>query len=200
MHDKTSASHLSRVLLRPPRPEDAAALVALNRASTALHHPWAVPPVSAEDYASYLERSARADTACRLIWRGADGTLLGAVNLSQIFYGNFESAYMGYYIGAPFAGQGYMREAVALALDEAFGPLRLHRVEANIQPDNHASRALVQRLGFTREGFSRRYLKIDGAWRDHERWAMIAEDWAVLTIHSSEERADAGSNRDERRR
>ena len=62
----------------------------------------------------------------------------------------------------------------------AFGPLRMHRVGANIQPGNGASIALVRRLGFTREGYSRRYLFIDGDWRDHERFAMLAEDWAAI--------------------
>jgi [ribosomal protein S5]-alanine N-acetyltransferase len=70
-----------------------------------------------------------------------------------------------------------MREALHLALRHAFGPLRLHRVEANIQPGNAPSRALVRRAGFRREGFSPRYLKIGGRWRDHERWALVCEDW-----------------------
>src|SRR5262249_7189772 len=98
-------------------------------------------------------------------------------NLSQIFYGGFQSAYMGYYVGAPFAREGYMTEGLTLALRYAFTKLRLHRVEANIQPTNRPSLALVQRAGFTREGFSRRYLKIGGKWRDHERWAILVEDW-----------------------
>jgi len=70
-----------------------------------------------------------------------------------------------------------MTEALALVLREAFGPLRLHRVEANIQPGNRASIGLVRRAGFRREGLSRRYLKIGGRWRDHERWALTVEDW-----------------------
>ena len=74
-------------------------------------------------------------------------------------------------------GAGYMTEGFSLALRWVFGKLRLHRVEANIQPGNDVSRALVRRLGFRREGFSARYLKIGGRWRDHERWALVAEDW-----------------------
>jgi ribosomal-protein-alanine N-acetyltransferase len=81
------------------------------------------------------------------------------INVSQIFYGNFRSAYLGYYAGAPFMGAGYMREGLLLVLRHAFDTLGLHRLEA----------------GFRREGFSPRYLKILDRWRDHERWAITAE-------------------------
>ena len=83
----------------------------------------------------------------------------------------------GYWIGAPYARQGYMREGLGLALGHAFKTLRLHRLEANIQPANTASKRLVESLGFRLEGFSPRYLKIGGRWRDHERWAILSEDW-----------------------
>lgn len=170
----------ARVLLRPPTPADEAPFLAVNRASRTLHHPWVAPPLTPEEYTAYLERCARPENVGMLVCRAADGAVMGAITLSQIFYGALQSAYMGYYIGAPFARQGYMGEAVGLALDHAFGRLRLHRVEANIQPANRASLDLVRRLGFSREGFSRRYLFIDGDWRDHERFAMLAEDWAAL--------------------
>ncbi|HMQ34290.1 MAG TPA: GNAT family protein [Chloroflexaceae bacterium] len=168
----------ARVRLRFPTAADEAALCALNRASAAHYAPWVSPPADPAQYAAFLERAARPDVAALLICGAADDAPMGAVVLSQIFYGPLQSAYMGYYIGAPYAGQGYAAEGVALALDYAFGPLALHRVEANIQPGNTASLALVRRLGFTREGFSRRYLLIGGAWRDHERFAILAEDWA----------------------
>lgn len=70
-----------------------------------------------------------------------------------------------------------MRAGLSLALTQAFRVLELHRVEANIQPDNLRSIALVERLGFHREGFSPAYLKIGGRWRDHERWALLADEW-----------------------
>src|SRR5204862_1593871 len=88
-----------------------------------------------------------------------------------------QSAYLGYAVGRPFAHQGYMREGLELVLRRAFLTLRLHRVEANIQPGNHASIALARGAGFRREGFSPRYLKIGGRWGGHERWAILAEEW-----------------------
>ena len=88
-----------------------------------------------------------------------------------------QGAFLGY-AGVPgMQGQGYMREAMALVLDRAFGELGLHRIEANVQPGNEASLALVRGAGFEREGFSPRYLKIGGRWRDHERWAIRDEIW-----------------------
>jgi ribosomal-protein-alanine N-acetyltransferase len=114
-----------------------------------------------------------------LIRRIEDDVILGGIEISQIVRGAFRSAYLGFHIGAAYARQGYMTEALGLALSYGFVPLGLHRLEANIQPENHPSIALVRKLGFVREGYSRRYLKIGGRWRDHERWAILAEDWRV---------------------
>src|SRR5262249_54230743 len=113
-----------------------------------------------------------------LVCRRGDGAILAVVNVSEIVRAAFQSAYLGYYAFRPHAGQGYMTEGLALVLRHAFRSLGLHRLEANIQPGNHPSRALVRGLGFRKEGFSPRYLKIGGRWRDHERWAIVREAWA----------------------
>lgn len=168
---------ISRVRLRPPEPHDAEELVRLNRVSRALHRGWVDPPRTARSFLTYCARVHDPRQAPRLVSRRADRVIVGVINLSEIVRGNFRSAYLGYYIGSEFAGQGYMTEALSLMLRYAFGPAQLHRVEANIQSANTASIALVRRGGFVLEGLSRRYLKIDGRWRDHERWAILAETW-----------------------
>lgn len=98
----------------------------------------------------------------------------GLVNISSIIRGRFQSASVAYAAFAPSAGQGYMTEGLALAVRYAFQELRLHRLEANIQPGNKASLGLVRRLGFRCEGCAPDMLFIDGAWRDHERWAITS--------------------------
>jgi ribosomal-protein-alanine N-acetyltransferase len=98
------------------------------------------------------------------------------VNISEIVRGIFQSAYLGYYAFEPLAGHGLMRQGLGRVIDHAFDKMRLHRLEANIQPQNRRSIRLVRSLGFRREGLSRRYLRIAGHWRDHERWALLAED------------------------
>jgi len=167
----------ARVLVRAPRPDDAEEFLALNQASARHYAGWVSPPVTPEQFDLYLQQCGRSDFRGFFVCRRDDGHILGVVNLSQIFLGNFRSCYMGYYVGALHAGRGYMTEGVGLVLRHAFGSLGLHRVEANIQPGNAASIGLVRRLGFTLEGYSRRYLKIAGRWRDHERWAILMEDW-----------------------
>jgi len=115
-----------------------------------------------------------------LVLRNTDGALCGVFNFSEIVRNAFNSAYLGYYAFAPHAGGGLMTEGFALVLDLAFGELGLHRVEVNVQPTNRRSLALVARLQFFCEGYSRRYVKIAGRWRDHVRFAMLAEDWGRL--------------------
>ena len=166
-----------RVTLRKPGWRDRHEFMAMVRASRALHRGWVAPSASSVAYAALLQRQRRGTHVGFLAQRIEDRALVGVVNLNEIVRGTYQGAYLGYYANACFAGQGYMREAVALALERAFGALRLHRLEANIQPANHRSIALVQSLGFHREGYSPRYLKIGGRWRDHERWALLREDW-----------------------
>ena len=167
-----------RVRLALPQESDGPELIALYRASRAFYRGLAYPFVTSEGFARYLERCRGPGSFVGLLLRRrSDAVILGSINVSEIVRGLFQSAYLGYQIGAPFAWQGYMTEGLGLALHYAFVRLKLHRLEANIQPENRPSLALVSRLGFTCEGLSRRYLKIGGRWRDHERWALLAEDW-----------------------
>ncbi len=176
---RAEAPAAGRVFLRPPERADRAEFVALMRASRAFHRPWATAPTDDEAFEAYLVDSRRPDFEAMLACRREDRAILGFFNLSHITRGSLQSAYLGYAVGSTFAHQGYMREGLEQVLRGAFLNLRLHRIEANIQPGNHASIALARGAGFSREGFSPRYLKIGGRWRDHERWAILAEDWRV---------------------
>jgi ribosomal-protein-alanine N-acetyltransferase len=162
------------VTVAPPRAADAEEYVAAVRASRKLHGGWLAPPDSADAFAAYLERAAREDHAGYLIRHVECGRLLGYANISNIVRGALQSGYMGYGAFSGHEGRGLMTAGLRLVLDDAFGRLALHRVEANIQPGNERSLAMARRLGFAKEGFSPRYLFIDGAWRDHERWALLA--------------------------
>jgi len=164
-----------RVFLCAPSARHRDEFLALIKESRAALHPWVAPPASRAQFSAYLRRARRRTERAFLVCRREDRAIAGVINVSQIFYGNFRSAYLGYYAGAPFMGEGYMREGLLLVLRHAFDTLGLHRLEANIQPANRASIRLVKRIGFRREGFSPRYLKILGRWRDHERWAITAE-------------------------
>ena len=165
-----------RTFIRRARERDAEEFVELMRASRTLHRPWSFPPTQPEEFRALVERAGADDFELFLLCRRSDGAILGFFNLSQIFRGPFMNAYLGYAVGEPHAGDGYMSEGIELVLKHAFGTLGLHRLEANIQPGNERSIALAKRAGFRLEGFSPRYLRIDGRWRDHERWAILAED------------------------
>jgi [ribosomal protein S5]-alanine N-acetyltransferase len=166
------------VELRAPEAADREAFIAAMQASAELHRPWVTPPVTAPEFDAWLTRAARADFDANLAVRADDGAIIGYFNISQIIRGPLQSAFLGYGGVAEWSGGGYMTAALRLVVERAFTDLALHRIEANIQPANAASIALVERCGFVREGFSERYLKIGGHWRDHARFAIRAEQWA----------------------
>lgn len=147
------------------------------RRSRALHRGFVTAASTREEYRNYLRRSRRPNQESFFIVRNDSGELAGVVNVNEIVRYSFQSAYLGYYAFTPHAACGLMKEGLQLVIDCSFDELRLHRLEANIQPSNERSIALVRRLGFRMEGLSRRYLKIGGRWRDHERWALLADEW-----------------------
>ena len=160
---------------RPAR-QDAAALIAAHRASRDLHLPWVEPFTDQAGFDAWFLRGLTGPNLSLIARRGDDTAPIGIINLNEIVGGAFLSAYLGYWAMAGQDGRGLMRVALGLAIAHAFGPLGLHRLEANIQPGNACSIALVRRLGFRQEGFSPRYLRIGGEWRDHERWAILADE------------------------
>ena len=168
----------SRVELRDLVYADREAFLEMVRESRELHRPWTYPPERPDQFDDLVSRTVRDDFKCLAAVLVENGELVGIFTISQIVRGYFQSAYLGYYASARYAGKGLMAEAMALVLDHAFGPLSLHRLEANIQPGNAPSIALARGAGFRLEGYSPRYLLIGGRWRDHERYAITADEHA----------------------
>jgi ribosomal-protein-alanine N-acetyltransferase len=177
---------MTRVLLRHPTPADRDAFVALRRASRPHLERWEpIPPSGLDLYApeAFDRELETADTDAQqrfLIIRAADDVLLGRIAMNAIERGPFQNARIGYWIGAPYARQGYMTEAIAACLRLAFQGMGLHRVGANIMPANTASRRVLERNGFVKEGYSEKYLQVRGVWEDHERWAITRERFVEL--------------------
>jgi [ribosomal protein S5]-alanine N-acetyltransferase len=132
-------------------------------------------PATHEEFHAHLARLSQPTTEGFLVCLRDSGAVAGVVTIDSIIRGRFQSAWLSYAVFAPAAGRGYMSEGLGLVLRYAFCELRLHRLEANIQPANRASLRLAGRLGFRKEGYAPAMLFIDGAWRDHERWAITRE-------------------------
>jgi len=188
------------IYLRPPIEADRVAFVALRRTSAESLAPWEPRMSDAEEqfgdqsFDRLLGRRESESDQPFLVRRVSDGEIVGYVGLAQIFRGPFRSCIMGYWIGDPYLGRGYGTAGVRACLHTAFGHeseggLGLHRVEANIIPTNEASLAVVRRIGMSKEGYSPRYLEIDGEWRDHERWAITVEDWKAVEVGRSPDSA-----------
>lgn len=164
------------VTIREPAVADEKIFLDAMHHSEKMHQPWTKAPTTPAEFQSYCQR-CQTDNFKGYLVCDVSGSIAGVFNLSEIVRGCFQNAYLGFYAVEGFDGQGYMSAGLKLILDEAFNTLKLHRIEANVQPDNTKSLNLIGANGFRKEGYSPRYLNIDGEWRDHERWAITIEDW-----------------------
>jgi ribosomal-protein-alanine N-acetyltransferase len=173
-----------RVVLRPPTMQDYAAwaeLRALSRQHLAPWEPqWGRDELTRSAFRRRLrqaQREARDDQGYAYLIFGAESpTLLGGLNVGNVRRGIAQAASLGYWMGAPHAGRGYMTEAVSAAAQFAFASLRLNRIEAACLPGNAASKRVLEKVGFLPEGRARRYLKIDGRWQDHDLYGLLHDD------------------------
>ena len=170
---------------RPLEAKDGPAFLKAMQESQSLHHPWVKPPTTVQQFQDYLVKYQQANNRSYIVL-DVHENIVGVYNLNDIVQGVFQSAYLGYFAVLKAAQQGYMSAGLKLILKEAFTNLGLHRLEANIQPNNQRSIYLVAKNGFRKEGYSPRYLYVDGEWRDHERWAITYEDWLSLSNHKNE--------------
>ena len=177
------------VEVRPLRSRDAVAWSDVRIRNEGWLAPWegrpeSQPPMTWRDrhspsvFTAMLRMHRREARAGRMLPLGVftGGRLAGQVNVNGIVRGAFDGAYVGYWVDEQVAGRGVLPTALALVLDHCFGPVGLHRVEANVRPENARSLRVVEKLGFRQEGLHRRYLFIDEAWRDHLSWALLRED------------------------
>jgi ribosomal-protein-alanine N-acetyltransferase len=174
----------ARVYLRHPVMQDYSAWAELRAASRAHLTPWepqwARDELTRSNFRRRLRqyhREIREDLGyAYLIFREVDSRLIGGLNVSNVRRGIAQAASIGYWMGAPFAGQGLMTDAVRTIGHFAFEVLRLHRLEAACLPSNVASQRVLEKAGFKREGLARRYLKINGQWQDHDLFALLSDD------------------------
>ena len=164
------------IVLREPHAQDETVFVSTMKNSRDFHFPFITAPSTSEEFQIYLNKSKQKSEQYYIAWNG-NQQIIGVFNISTIMRGVFKSAYLGYYASVEYAGKGLMSQALQLVLKEIFTTLDLHRIEANIQPTNTASIKLATKAGFFKEGFSPRYLKINGIWQDHFRFALTFEDW-----------------------
>lgn len=153
-------------------------LAAVTESSAAAHAPWTYHG-SVESYFRKIENGR---TIGFFVVDAIDDALACVINLNEPVGGGFSNAFLGYFTAAGKMRKGLMLEGLALTLEYAFTLLSFHRLEANIQPGNEPSISLAQKLGFRYEGFSPAYLKIGGEWRDHNRYAILAEEWETSAL------------------
>ncbi|WLD57702.1 GNAT family N-acetyltransferase [Salinispirillum sp. LH 10-3-1] len=184
----TEQLNTPRLRLQRACEEHAEALQAYVLANRGYLQPWE-PAREAEYYSlSHCRQRLRhmqseAEHGRALSWMvhpAGESRIVATVQLTGITRGFFQATYLGYGLDQTMQGQGYMHEALQAVLTHAFTELKLHRVIANYMPRNHRSAAVLERLGFLREGLAQRYLKINGQWEDHVLTSLIAEDWQRL--------------------
>jgi len=173
-----------RVTLRRLTAQDSDEFTELVRGSADFLRPWVRMPATAEKFTEYLRRFDGKTAECLLICKRETGLIAGTISVGDMIRGPYQRATVGYNVFLPTARQGYMSEGFGLLFIFAFRDLRLHRLEADIQPGNVPSLRLAAKVGFRKEGYSPGFVCIDGKWLDHERWAITSEMSAAKTTSS----------------
>ncbi len=163
--------------------QDEECFIQTMKKSHDFHQPFTTPPQTKEAFHAYFLRSQQENQKGYLVVNEKNH-IVGVFNINEMVRGFFQSGYLGYYASVDYAGKGLMSQGLKLVLKAIFTELKLHRIEANIQPNNAPSIQLVTRNGFIKEGFSPRYLKINGIWSDHLRYALTYEDWVNTQVYS----------------
>ena len=163
------------ITIREPALQDEIHFLQAMQKSKALHHPWVSAPLTSDEFHSYIKRSQQDNQKSLLVLK--DNKISGVFNISEIVRGCFQNGFLGFYAVSGFENQGVMSDGLKLLLKYCFEELKLHRLEANIQPDNINSIKLISKNKFRYEGFSPRYLKINDVWCGHERWAITFEEY-----------------------
>ena len=174
-----------RVFLRPPKRRDALKWQKLRMSSKSFLVPWEpswdASSCTRRAYLRYFKNSnylANMDRAYSfLIFKTDDKTLLGGINIGNVRRGVSQSASLGYWIGEKYSRNGYMKEALKILIPSLFVDLRLNRIEAATLEENIASKNLLKKIGFKKEGVLRKYLKINGNWRDHILYGLLENDF-----------------------
>lgn len=167
----------TRTYLRKPAPQDGREFVDRVLESRDHLEPWVYAATSSSAYRAWLAQGRRPNAEQFLACRRDDDAIVGFVNLDAITAGASQSATIGWAGFRPHLGAGHVTDGVDMVLEVAFTQLRLHRVEADVQPGNERSRRLAIRAGFRLEGFAPELLRIGDEWRDHERWAILEREW-----------------------
>lgn len=167
------------IIVREPNSSDEVEFLEAMSRSEKMHHHWVKSPITHQEFQEYIKRSRQPNQRSYLALT-ENSNIIGVFNISEIVYGFLQSAYLGFYGVVNYSGKGYMSSGLKLVLKKVFTELKLHRLEANIQPQNINSLNLVQANGFRKEGYSPRYLQINSEWQDHERWAITYEDWSNI--------------------
>jgi ribosomal-protein-alanine N-acetyltransferase len=165
--------NLNSIALRCLNTADEAEFLANSIESKKLHKSWVIVPKTKKQFRDYVEEMNTNVNKAFAIIDVNTSSIVGVVELRDIFMFDFKNCYITYYAFHRQLRKGFMKSGVQQVIAFAFKKLKLHRLEANIQPENKASIALAKACGFKKEGFSPKFIKKSGCWRDHERWALL---------------------------
>ena len=165
----------ARLRIRSLRESDCSSFLKVMNSNDQFLYPWVRPVKTKDEFLKYYQTFNRISAEGFLLEHLENNEIVGLVSLGGILRGALQSGQLGFYLSETYSKKGFMSEALKGIIPYIFKNLRLHRIEANVQPNNRASKALIKKMGFVNEGFSQRFMYIYGAWRDHERWAICSD-------------------------